>query len=131
MAITIYGIKNCDTMKKARAWLDKHGVESRARGRGPLAARPRRDHIAAEAVQLQPEVAVRGHLKPQARKRIDGPRREPVPAHLLPRVAALLEHGHRDPLARQPVRRRGTGGASPADQDLHCAAALRFLCSSL
>ena len=23
---TIYGIKNCDTMKKARAWLDKHGV---------------------------------------------------------------------------------------------------------
>ena len=26
MAITIYGIKNCDTMKKARTWLDKHGV---------------------------------------------------------------------------------------------------------
>ena len=26
MSITIYGIKNCDTMKKARAWLDKHGV---------------------------------------------------------------------------------------------------------
>jgi arsenate reductase (glutaredoxin) len=26
MAITIYGIKNCDTMKKARAWLDKSGV---------------------------------------------------------------------------------------------------------
>ncbi len=24
--ITIYGIKNCDTMKKARAWLDKHGI---------------------------------------------------------------------------------------------------------
>jgi arsenate reductase (glutaredoxin) len=24
--ITIYGIKNCDTMTKARAWLDKHGV---------------------------------------------------------------------------------------------------------
>ena len=24
--ITIYGIKNCDTMKKARAWLDNHGV---------------------------------------------------------------------------------------------------------
>jgi arsenate reductase len=23
---TIYGIKNCDTMKKARAWLDKKGV---------------------------------------------------------------------------------------------------------
>ena len=26
MTITIYGIKNCDTMKKARAWLDKRGV---------------------------------------------------------------------------------------------------------
>jgi Spx/MgsR family transcriptional regulator len=26
MPITIYGIKNCDTMKKARAWLDMHGV---------------------------------------------------------------------------------------------------------
>ena len=27
MTITIYGIKNCDTMKKARAWLDKHRVD--------------------------------------------------------------------------------------------------------
>jgi Spx/MgsR family transcriptional regulator len=27
MPITIYGIKNCDTMKKARAFLDKHGVD--------------------------------------------------------------------------------------------------------
>lgn len=27
MAITIYGIKNCDTMKKALAWLDAHGVD--------------------------------------------------------------------------------------------------------
>ena len=26
MANTIYGIKNCDTMKKARAWLDAKGV---------------------------------------------------------------------------------------------------------
>jgi arsenate reductase len=25
-SITIYGIKNCDTMKKARAWLDDRGV---------------------------------------------------------------------------------------------------------
>jgi arsenate reductase (glutaredoxin) len=24
--VTIYGIKNCDTMKKARAWLDDNGV---------------------------------------------------------------------------------------------------------
>ena len=27
MATVIYGIKNCDTMKKARAWLDKHGID--------------------------------------------------------------------------------------------------------
>ena len=26
MPVTIYGIKNCDTMKKARAWLEKRGV---------------------------------------------------------------------------------------------------------
>jgi len=25
-SVTIYGIKNCDTMKKARAWLDGHKV---------------------------------------------------------------------------------------------------------
>ena len=24
--VTIYGIKNCDTMKKARSWLDKNGI---------------------------------------------------------------------------------------------------------
>jgi arsenate reductase (glutaredoxin) len=26
LSITIYGIKNCDTMKKARAWLEEHEV---------------------------------------------------------------------------------------------------------
>ncbi|MCC2097011.1 MAG: ArsC family reductase [Hyphomicrobiales bacterium] len=26
MSVTIYGIVNCDTMKKARKWLDEHGV---------------------------------------------------------------------------------------------------------
>ena len=26
MTTTLYGIKNCDTMKKARTWLDSHGV---------------------------------------------------------------------------------------------------------
>ena len=25
-SVTLYGIKNCDTMKKARTWLDAHGV---------------------------------------------------------------------------------------------------------
>jgi arsenate reductase len=27
--ITLYGIKNCDTVKKARKWLDTHGVDYR------------------------------------------------------------------------------------------------------
>jgi len=27
VAITVYGIKNCDTMKKARTWLDSHAVQ--------------------------------------------------------------------------------------------------------
>ena len=27
--IKIYGINNCDTMRKARRWLDEHGVEYR------------------------------------------------------------------------------------------------------
>lgn len=27
--ITLYGIPNCDTVKKARRWLDEHGVEYR------------------------------------------------------------------------------------------------------
>ncbi len=26
MALTLYGIPNCDTVKKARAWLTEHGV---------------------------------------------------------------------------------------------------------
>jgi len=29
MTVTIYGIRNCDTMKKARAWLDARGVAYR------------------------------------------------------------------------------------------------------
>jgi arsenate reductase len=27
LGVTIYGIKNCDTMKKARSWLERHGVQ--------------------------------------------------------------------------------------------------------
>ena len=26
MSIILYGIKACDTMKKARTWLDEHGI---------------------------------------------------------------------------------------------------------
>ncbi|MDV3457593.1 ArsC family reductase [Sphingomonas sp. HF-S4] len=26
MTVTMYGIKNCDTIKKARSWLDEHGI---------------------------------------------------------------------------------------------------------
>lgn len=28
MTVTIYGIRNCDTMKKARAWLAGHAIET-------------------------------------------------------------------------------------------------------
>ncbi len=28
MQVTIYGIPNCDTMKKARAWLAEHGIDA-------------------------------------------------------------------------------------------------------
>ncbi len=28
-SVTIHGIKNCDTMKKARAWLEERGIEHR------------------------------------------------------------------------------------------------------
>ncbi len=27
MTLKFYGIKNCDTVKKARAWLDAHGID--------------------------------------------------------------------------------------------------------
>jgi arsenate reductase len=43
MTVTIYGIKNCDTMKKARAWLDQrrvdyafHDYKTEGIGRGQL-----------------------------------------------------------------------------------------------
>jgi len=29
MDTLLYGIRNCDTMKKARAWLESHGIEYR------------------------------------------------------------------------------------------------------
>lgn len=29
MMVTVYGIKNCDTVRKARRWLDAHGVDYR------------------------------------------------------------------------------------------------------
>ena len=29
MTITLYGITNCDTVKRARAWLAEHGVDYR------------------------------------------------------------------------------------------------------
>jgi arsenate reductase (glutaredoxin) len=29
MKVTLHGIKNCDTMKRARTWLESHGIEYR------------------------------------------------------------------------------------------------------
>lgn len=31
MQTTVHGIKNCDTVKKARAWLDSHAIEAQFR----------------------------------------------------------------------------------------------------
>jgi len=28
-SLTIFGIKNCDTVKKARRWLEENGIEAR------------------------------------------------------------------------------------------------------
>jgi len=38
VSIIIYGIKNCETMNKARAWLDKHGVAMRSATTRPPAS---------------------------------------------------------------------------------------------
>ena len=40
MTVTIYGIRNCTTMQKARAWLDAHAATSRSTARitSPAAA---------------------------------------------------------------------------------------------
>lgn len=27
MSVIVYGIPNCDTVRKARAWLDEHGID--------------------------------------------------------------------------------------------------------
>jgi Spx/MgsR family transcriptional regulator len=47
MSVTIHGIRNCDTMKRARAWLEARGVAYRFRDY--KADPPRRDELAAWA----------------------------------------------------------------------------------
>ena len=29
MTVTVYGIPNCDQIRKTRAWLDQHGIDYR------------------------------------------------------------------------------------------------------
>ena len=55
MTITIYGIRNCDTMKKAFAWLDKAGVEVLEARISHLAYAP---EIAAAMLQRQQAGAI-------------------------------------------------------------------------
>ena len=50
MTVTIHGIRNCDTMKRARAWLDRRGVPYRFRDY--KAEPPTRDELAAWARAL-------------------------------------------------------------------------------
>jgi arsenate reductase len=47
MSVTIHGIRNCDTMKRARAWLEARGVAYRFRDY--KADPPGRDELAAWA----------------------------------------------------------------------------------
>ena len=57
-AVTIYGIKNCDTMKKARAWLDQvrklaeRGAGSVEQRLPPRLPRPALEHAALDAGAL-------------------------------------------------------------------------------
>jgi arsenate reductase len=50
MTVTIHGIRTCDTMKRARAWLEARGVAYRFRDY--KAEPPRRDELAAWAAAL-------------------------------------------------------------------------------
>ncbi len=55
-AIALWGIKNCDTMKKARAWLDGHGIAYVFRDYKQEGADPA--HLAAWVRQLGWEVVL-------------------------------------------------------------------------
>jgi arsenate reductase len=48
--VTLHGIRNCDTVKKARAWLEAHGTPHRFRDY--KTEPPRREEIAAWASRL-------------------------------------------------------------------------------
>lgn len=50
MTLTLYGIPNCDTVKKARAWLDAAGIEYRFHDYKKAGADPARLRGWAEAV---------------------------------------------------------------------------------
>ena len=50
MTVTIHGIRNCDTMKRARAWLEARGVAYRFRDY--KVEPPTRDELAAWAREL-------------------------------------------------------------------------------
>jgi Spx/MgsR family transcriptional regulator len=50
MTVTIHGIRNCDTMKRARAWLEARGVAHRFRDY--RSEPPTRDELAAWARAL-------------------------------------------------------------------------------
>ena len=47
---TLYGISNCDTVRKARAWLDANGIEYRLHDYKASGADPERLHQWAHAV---------------------------------------------------------------------------------
>ena len=65
MSVTIHGIKACDTMKKARGWLDAHGVayafhDYKASGADPGMLKAWADHVGWEVLLNRAGTTFRG-----------------------------------------------------------------------
>lgn len=72
---TIYGIKNCDTIRKARRWLEEHGVEyrfhdHRTDGLDPLRLRAWAETLGWEKLLNRNGTTFR-KLPPQRRENLD------------------------------------------------------------
>jgi arsenate reductase len=73
--VTVYGIKACDTMKKARAWLEAHGVDYafhdyKASGADPALLKRWVDNLGWEVLLNRSGTTFRG-LAPEQKEGID------------------------------------------------------------
>lgn len=78
MTLTLYGIKNCDTMKKARTWLDSNGVaynfhDYKTAGADAVLLAAWCDALGWETVLNRNGTTFRKHSEP-ARADLDAPR---------------------------------------------------------